>query len=283
MSPRPVFRSQALLESPLRTGAGDIELAGILHNVTGIDPSRMRILRRFAFILMVAGRGYYQDARGTQADLVPGDVVVVFPELAHAYGPMVGESWTQLYFVVAGPQFDLWRTQGMLSADRPVLHLGSADYWKLRLMDVVKAEPLPSGGGALRAMGRFLQVLTEMLAADVENVAHAGRETWLEKSLHLLGDRSAGGWPAPQEVARQAGLNYENFRKRFAQLTGESPGRYQKRRRLEWACAAIYHGEQSLKQIADELGFCDVFHFSKAFKQETGLTPSEYRRRVKGA
>ena len=283
MSPRPVFRSQALLESPLRTGAGDIELAGILHNVTGIDPSRMRILRRFAFILMVAGRGYYQDARGTQVDLVPGDVVVVFPELAHAYGPKPGESWTQLYFVVAGPQFDLWRTQGLLSTDRPVLHLGSADYWKQRLMDVVKAEPLPSGGGALRAMGRFLQVLTEMLAADVENVAHAGRETWLEKSLHLLGDRSAGGWPAPQEVARRAGLNYENFRKRFARLTGESPGRYQKRRRLEWACAAIYHGEQSLKQIADELGFCDVFHFSKAFKQETGLTPSEYRRRVKGA
>jgi AraC-like DNA-binding protein len=91
------------------------------------------------------------------------------------------------------------------------------------------------------------------------------------------------GWPAPQAVAREVGLNYENFRKRFAQLTGESPGRYQKRRRLDWACAAIYHGEQSLKQIADELGFCDVFHFSKAFKQEVGLTPSDYRRRVHGS
>ena len=70
---------------------------------------------------------------------------------------------------------------------------------------------------------------------------------------------------------------------RFAQVMGESPGHYQKRRRLEWASAAIYQGEQSLKQIADELGFCDVFHFSKAFKQEMGLTPSDYRKRVRGA
>ena len=78
------------------------------------------------------------------------------------------------------------------------------------------------------------------------------------------------------------GLSYENFRKRFVQLMGESPGRYQKRRRIEWACAAIYHGDSSFKEIADLLGFCDVFHFSKAFKQVIGFTPSEYRRRVRG-
>ena len=90
-------------------------------------------------------------------------------------------------------------------------------------------------------------------------------------------------WQQAQGRDRRYYTLSEDGRELLAQLTGESPGRYQKRRRLEWACAAIYHGEQSLKQIADELGFCDVFHFSKAFKQETGLTPSEYRRRVKGA
>ena len=135
---------------------------------------------------------------------------------------------------------------------------------------------------ALRAMGRFLQVITEMIAIDAESMRETGRDAWLEKSLRRLSERGPSGWPTPQEVATEVGLSYENFRKRFVQLTGESPGRYQKRRRLEWACADIYHGEHSLKQTADTLGFCDVFHFSKAFKQEIGLTPSEYRRRVRG-
>lgn len=275
--------SQTLLKSPLRTDIGTIELAGILRDVEGINPTRMRVLKRFAFILMVEGRGYYQDARGTKLSLEPGDLVVVFPELPHAYGPEKDGGWLQLYFVVSGPQFDLWHARNLLSEERPVLKLGSAAYWKQRLSDSVKGESLHTASGSLRAMGRFIQVITEILAADNEGRVRPGRDDWLEKSLHLLGDRSSGGWPSPQEVARQIGLNYENFRKRFARVMGESPGHYQKRRRLEWASAAIYQGEQSLKQIADELGFCDVFHFSKAFKQEVGLTPSDYRKRVRGA
>lgn len=278
----PKYRAEPWLQSPLRTPVGEIELAGLLRNVAGIDPTGMRILRRFTLVLMVEGRGYYRDARGARLELGPGDVVLVFPEIAHAYGPLPGSEWTQIYFVFDGPQFQLWRAQGLLAPEHPVLRLGAVDYWRQRLHAVVKGEPVHRAGAPLRALGRFLQVLTDMVASDAESTRPAGRDAWLEKSLRLLGDRSPAGWLRPQEVAAQVGLNYENFRKRFVEFTSESPGRYQKRRRLEWACAAIYHGESSLKQIADTLGFCDVFHFSKAFKQEIGYTPSDYRRRVRG-
>ncbi|MEO7598555.1 MAG: AraC family transcriptional regulator [Opitutus sp.] len=282
MPPAAKPRTQPWIQSPLRTAIGAIELAGLLHNITGISPTNMRILRRFTLVLMAEGNGYYEDARGTKLALMPGDVILVFPEIAHAYGPQPGSDWTQIYFVFDGPQFELLRAQGLLSPEHPVLRLGAADYWRQRLHDVVKSEPLHTSGAALRTMGRFLQVVTEMIAIDAESTREAGRDAWLEKSLRRLGERSSAGWATPQEVAREVGLSYENFRKRFVNLTGESPGRYQKRRRLEWACADIYHGEHSLKQTADALGFCDVFHFSKAFKQEIGITPSNYRRRVRG-
>lgn len=282
MSAPPKYRSLPWLQSPLRTPVGEIELAGLLQNVRGIEPGNMRILRRFTLVLMVEGRGYFRDARGATANLVPGDVVLVFPEIAHAYGPVGAGEWTQVYYVFDGPQFQLWRSQGLLSPERPVLRLGSPDYWRRRLQEVVKGEPLHGPGAALRAMGRFLQVVTEMLATDSELAQRSGPDAWLEKSLRLMGEQGGAGWASPQAAAEQVGLSYENFRKRFQQLTGESPGRYQKRRRLEWACAAIYHGQVTLKQIADTLGFCDVFHFSKAFKQEIGFTPSDYRKRVRG-
>lgn len=282
MRPVPRYRSEPWLQSPLRTPAGEIELAGLLRNAPGIDPTGMRILRHYTLVLMVEGRGYYRDARGTRLEIGPGDVVLVFPEIAHAYGPLPGQDWTQIYCVFDGPQFQLWRAQGLLAPERPVLHLQGVDYWRRRLYEMVKSEPLHGAGAALRAFGRLLHVLTDMVAADADSTRQTGRDAWLEKSLRLLGERGPNGWPSPQEVAKQVGLNYENFRKRFVRLTRESPGRYQKRRRLEWACAAIYHGERSLKEIADTLGFCDVFHFSKAFKQEVGFTPSDYRGRVRG-
>lgn len=282
MSPPPKFRAQPWLESPLRTAAGDLQLAGMLQNIAGIDPTSMRILGSYALILMVAGGGYYRDARGLRRDLVAGDVVLVFPDLAHAYGPKPGEPWTQIYYVFAGPQFDLWRKRGLLRPERPVLRLGAPDYWQQRLLAVLQPEPTSRPRAPLRALGRFLEVMADMIATDEAAAKRPEHDAWLEQSLRLLGHRSAKGWLTPQAVATDVGLSYENFRKRFVQLSGESPGQYQKRRRLEWACAAIYHGEHTIKQIADELGFCDVFHFSKAFKQVVGTTPSEYRRRVSG-
>jgi AraC-like DNA-binding protein len=282
VSPAQKHRTQPWLQSPLRTQIGDIELAGLLRNITGISPGNMRILRRFTLVLMVEGRGYFCDDRGAKEEIAAGDVLLIFPEIAHAYGPVSGSDWTQIYFVFDGPQFELWRAKGLLSPDHPILRLGAADYWHQRLYDVLKSEPLHVSGAPLRAMGKLLQVMTEMITIDAESSQERSGEAWLEKSLRRLGERMMDRWPTPQEVANEVGLSYENFRKRFVQLTGESPGRYQKRKRLEWACADIYHGEHSLKQTADALGFCDVFHFSKAFKQEIGITPSEYRRRVHG-
>ena len=266
----------------MRTPIGEIELAGMIVNGPGIEPSAMRVLRRFTLVLMVSGQGYFRDERGASFDVGAGDVILVFPEIAHAYGPHRGGEWTQIYFVFDGPQFQLWRAQGLLNPDRPVLRLGEPARWQQRLHDIVETEPSHRAGSPLRAMGRFLEVLAEMIATDAENMHRSGRDSWLEKSLRLLGERGTNGWPSPQAVAAEVGLSYENFRKRFVQLMGESPGRYQKRRRIEWACAAIYHGDSSFKEIADLLGFCDVFHFSKAFKQVIGFTPSEYRRRVRG-
>jgi AraC-like DNA-binding protein len=164
------------------------------------------------------------------------------------------------------------------------LRLGAAEYWQRRLQGVLQNEPREKSqtGAPLRSIGRFLDVLAEMISTDDEASRETKQSGWLEQSLRILGHRTAKGWTTPQEAASEVGLSYENFRKRFAEFTDESPGQYQKRRRLEWACAAIYQGEHTIKEIADDLGFCDVFHFSKAFKQVIGTTPSEYRRRVRG-
>ncbi|GAB3947243.1 helix-turn-helix domain-containing protein [Spirosoma harenae] len=39
----------------------------------------------------------------------------------------------------------------------------------------------------------------------------------------------------------------------------------------------LFHSQQSLKEIAFDLGFSDASYFSRFFKRETDLTPAEYR------
>jgi AraC-like DNA-binding protein len=277
-----IFRARPWLESPLSTPAGGLQLAGALENNDGIDPRAMRVLGSYGLIYMVAGAGYYADARGGRRELGAGEVVLIFPELAHAYGPKPGSPWRHLYFVFEGPQFDLWRKRGLLDPARPVWRAEPVDFWIRRLEEAVRPEENHGRAAALRALGRWLEVLAELLAVrDGESVEQAGGG-WLGESQRRLGEPDARGWPRPQAVARAVGLSYENFRKQFAARTGLSPGRFQQRRRIDRARSAIYQGGRTLKQIAEELEFSDVFHFSKTFKQVTGTTPSEFRRQVRG-
>ncbi len=277
----PRFRNFPWLKSPLRTKAGDLMLAGTVEDVPALDPAAMRVLGSFSLIYMLDIDGFYIDGNGQRRDLKPGDAVVVFPDVPHAYGPKEGRSWRQIYVVFDGPQFDVLRQAGILSPARPVWHLEPLDYWRRRLEEVFGEETKHGEMAAVRALGRFVHLLTDMAATSAEAMRPAA-EMWLEESLHLLAERGAKGWLTPQEVARRVGLSYENFRKQFAKRTQESPGQYQKRRRIDQACAAIYQDSHGFKELAEELGFCDVFHFSKAFRQVVGETPSAFRKKVRG-
>ena len=276
------IRNEPWLESPLRTGAGELQLAGVLQNVHGLDPKAMRVLGSYSLIYMVQVDGYYCDSNGGRADLRTGDLVLIFPELAHAYGPKKGQPWTQVYFVFNGPQFDFLRSRGLLDPARPVWHLEPVDSWSRRLEEIVSGDARHTEAAALRAMGRFQHLIFDMAAADSEARLRPERDEWFEESQRLLGNPRGRAWLTPQQVAREVGLNYDNFRKQFALRLGVSPGQFQKRKRIDRACAAIYQGSHGFKDLAEELEFCDVFHFSKAFKQVMGLTPSDFRKKAHG-
>jgi len=276
------IRVRPWLASPLVTEVGTLQLAGALEDGVGLDPAAMRVLGSYALIYILAADGYYADANGVRRDLRGGDVVLITPELAHAYGPKPGTRWRHLYAVFSGPQFDLWRRQGLLDPGRPVWRAEPVDFWARRLEEAVLPDEGHGHAAALRTLGRFLEVLAALAALRDADEHDAQEVAWLDESRRLLGGVEARGWLAPQDVAREVGLNYENFRKQFTVRIGMSPGRFQMRKRIERAQAAIYHGDRTLKQLAEELEFCDVFHFSKAFKQVAGVSPSTFRRKVRG-
>jgi AraC-like DNA-binding protein len=261
---------------------GGLQLAGALENNEGIDPKAMRVLGSYALVYILAADGYYADARGLRRELGAGDAVLIFPELAHAYGPRPGTPWRHLYFVFSGPQFDLWRKAGLLDPARPVWRAEPVDFWARRLEEAVQTGESHGPAAALRTLGRFLDALGDLLAVHETEERDPAGLAWFAESQRLLGGPGARGWLTPQQVARTVGLSYENFRKQFAARAGVSPGQFRKRKRIDRACSAIYHGGRTLKQLAEELEFCDVFHFSKAFKQIAGATPSEFRRKVRG-
>jgi AraC-like DNA-binding protein len=82
------------------------------------------------------------------------------------------------------------------------------------------------------------------------------------------------------ELAAQVGLSRRGLTRRFRQETGRSIVDFQMEARIRMALSLLdMHPTIRLRELADTLGFCDEFHFSRTFKKRVGLSPAAYRRR----
>lgn len=79
------------------------------------------------------------------------------------------------------------------------------------------------------------------------------------------------------ELAKGLHLSERNFRKCFTASIGVSPKAYLQKARLEHAKDLLRAGEQSISEISEAVGYYSQFQFSRDFKKEYGLTPSDYR------
>lgn len=79
------------------------------------------------------------------------------------------------------------------------------------------------------------------------------------------------------ELAQRVGMSPRNFARAFARELGETPANYVEKVRLEAACRGLEFGDDSLDQIALDVGFGTVETLRRAFKRVLGVAPAEYR------
>lgn len=80
------------------------------------------------------------------------------------------------------------------------------------------------------------------------------------------------------EIAAEAGLSRYHFLRVFQSQTGETPHRYLTRLRIERARHELEHGPATITEIANRCGFASSASFATTFRQQTGSSPSAYRR-----
>ncbi|MEM9379914.1 MAG: AraC family transcriptional regulator [Planctomycetota bacterium] len=88
--------------------------------------------------------------------------------------------------------------------------------------------------------------------------------------------------PTLDELAASADLSTFHFHRLFRGLVGETVAGYARRLRLERAAYRIEHGEDDLLVVALDAGYGSHEAFTRAFRRQFGVPPSEYRSRVKG-
>ena len=78
--------------------------------------------------------------------------------------------------------------------------------------------------------------------------------------------------------AESAGLSLHHFLRLFREVHGITPHQYLSRRRISVAKQLLQETNRTVSEIAIEIGFGGGSAFGRMFRQEAGLSPSEFRK-----
>lgn len=132
-----------------------------------------------------------------------------------------------------------------------------------------------SGAGRVRAESAVRLMLSMLIEAA--NLPDGVAADPAVAAVRLSVDQAPGRPWTLATMASRAGLSPPQFVRRFRRLAGRSPVRYVIEARTERAKLLLRESRMSLAEIADALGYPDVYYFGRQFRAETGMPPGRFR------
>jgi AraC-like DNA-binding protein len=242
--------------------------------------------------------------------LMPGDVVLLPGGAEHALG-----SDGQAVSRTTAQVFDDWHTTSSgavrIGTEPFAAHILCADYRHDTAVSTQILALLPelvhirgrSDGGLLedtvRLLGRelaqpqmatgvVLDRLVDVLLVQLLRSWLASRPVLRPSWLGMLSDDIVGAavtslhndpsraWTTAA-LARETGVSRATLSRRFVSVTGEPPGAYLTRWRMDLAARRLRDTGDSLEVIAQSVGYTSVYAFSRAFNRVRSHSPGQYR------
>ncbi len=202
-----------------------------------------------------------------------------FPGPLFHFGPSGGEYWEHRYIAFRGKRVDTWLDQGLLDFDRqrPFVNLVDASRFISGMDEVMKKLEHPLYG-LPRAVhmfeGLLLQLHEQHIVKPVVSVTDAKVAAFIKE----IDQKPEARWNM-KAASSKMGISYSHFRLIFRNLAGMPPHRYINTKRMVKAGRLLRENQLEIKQIAYRLGYDDLFHFSKLFKNHYQIPPGKFRER----
>jgi AraC-like DNA-binding protein len=77
-------------------------------------------------------------------------------------------------------------------------------------------------------------------------------------------------------VCESLGMTNQSLRRKILAITGQTGGKYLLTIRMKYAKELLAKGRYAIGQVSMKCGYDDANNFSRTFKREIGVKPSEY-------
>ena len=102
-------------------------------------------------------------------------------------------------------------------------------------------------------------------------------EAFMSELYRMMGEELSNTELDTARLAESLKISRSKFYYKVKGLTGENPGAFFRTYKLNRAAQLIVEGKYSLAEVADMTGFSTPSHFTRCFKKQFGVVPSEYK------
>jgi AraC-like DNA-binding protein len=119
---------------------------------------------------------------------------------------------------------------------------------------------------------KYKHILTE----NSESIAESQDQKLLKKALEVVEQNISDSLFGVEKMAQEMGMSRATLSKKLKSTTGFSPSELIRTIRLKRAANLLQNNADSVTQIGFAVGFEDQSYFTKSFRKQFGVTPSEF-------
>ena len=237
-------------------------------------------------ILCLRGENLRCLHKGREDVLRPGEAFIAFPDERHCIleGPKGRFTYSLLFrmkdskglFGFTGREANVLLKR-IRDAGRPIIAVPQSLQGVFQT--IFRVYDNPDMDRSERKM-RIRHLLDSILFALVESCEKGVRATVVrDEEIRAVADqmmeKPLGNYPL-EEVCKRIGVSKTGFIARFKRVTGLPPHAYLLKCRVDLAKRKLQEGRK-LASVAQELGFSSLPHFSKVFREITGVPPTQWQ------
>lgn len=181
-----------------------------------------------------------------------------------------GGYWVHRYLAFRGPLVTRWEEDGLF----PVLPQQAPldQDWASRFDDLIGRVSHTGYWDVVRTGHEVESLLIDLASARAQKPLSG----WVRSLAKNLSE-PAGGGVDYESLAGKLGMSVRSLRRNFKRKLGVSPHQFLIEQRVRHARQKLLETDVPIKQIARELGYSDVYYFSRQFKHLTGISPAAFR------
>ena len=223
------------------------------------------------------GKGIYQVGE-KKYKLSKGQGFLIEPEELTFYQADQEEPWSYLWVGVGGTGAKKFIQDIGLNSQQRIFRCADGEKLNEIVMDMMKHTR--STVSDLYYLQGKLYELFSVLAADVviEELMEENKENrYIQEAVTYIRNHYAAGLTV-EELAGYLGVNRSYLYTLFKNKLQLSPKEFLTKFRISRAREQLILTEESVENIAVACGYHSTLAFTKNFKQETGMTPTEFRK-----